>query len=114
MKKSEQKPLLEVRHVSTNYGNIRALKDVSFTVYAGEIVCLIGANGAGKTTMLKTICGLLTPQSGEIEFEGQPISQLPAHEIVGRGIAMVPEGRQIFSRLIHPGKHRDGRLHPQR
>ena len=98
MKMNNQR-LLEVKHISTNYGNICALKDISFTVSEGEIVCLIGANGAGKTTMLKTICGLLKPQSGEIIFEGQDITRLPAHEIVKKGIAMVPEGRQIFSRL---------------
>ena len=97
--KNNTQSLLEVNHISTNYGNICALRDISFTVKAGEIVCLIGANGAGKTTMLKTICGLLKPQSGEIKFEGQEISHLPAHEIVRKGIAMVPEGRQIFSRL---------------
>jgi len=97
--KNNRQPLLEVNHIFTNYGNICALRDISFTVNAGEIVCLIGANGAGKTTMLKTICGLLKPQSGEIRFEGQEITHLPAHEIVRKGIAMVPEGRQIFSRL---------------
>jgi branched-chain amino acid transport system ATP-binding protein len=97
--KNNNQPLLDVKHVSTNYGNICALRDISFTVNSGEIVCLIGANGAGKTTMLKTICGLLKPQSGEIIFEEKDITHLPAHEIVRKGIAMVPEGRQIFSRL---------------
>jgi len=91
--------LLKVDAISTYYGSICALKNVSLEVHQGEIVCLIGSNGSGKTTTLKTICGLLHPRQGSIVFKGQEISQLPAHEIVGTGIAMVPEGRQVFSRL---------------
>jgi branched-chain amino acid transport system ATP-binding protein len=91
--------LLTVQNISTYYGKIRALDDVSLMVEPGEIVCLIGANGAGKTTMLKTICGLLKPSQGEILFEGENLTPLPPHEIVRRGIALVPEGRQVFSRM---------------
>ncbi len=91
--------ILRVEGLETHYGNIRALKGVSFDVRAGEIVCLIGANGAGKTTTLKTICGLLKPTNGRIFFKDSDITMLPAHEIVKLGIAMVPEGRQVFSRM---------------
>lgn len=91
--------LLEVNQICTYYGNIRALKEISLKVEQGEIVCLIGSNGSGKTTTLKTICGLLHPRQGTITFNGQEISRRPPHEIVGTGIAMVPEGRQVFSRL---------------
>jgi len=91
--------LLEVNQISTFYGSICALKEISLEVEQGEIVCLIGSNGSGKTTTLKTICGLLHPKQGSIVFNGNEISQRPPHEIVGVGIAMVPEGRQVFSRL---------------
>jgi len=91
--------LLEVNNVFTYYGNICALKGISLQVEPGEIVCMIGSNGAGKTTTLKTICGLLKPQSGSVVFEGKDITHLPPHEVVRQGIAMVPEGRQVFSRL---------------
>lgn len=91
--------LLTVQDVHTYYGKIRALHGVSMQVEPGEIVCLIGANGAGKTTMLKTICGLLKPSQGTILFAGEDLTRLPPHEIVRRGIALVPEGRQVFSRM---------------
>jgi branched-chain amino acid transport system ATP-binding protein len=91
--------LLEVRDVHTYYGHIHALQGISLEVEKGEIVTLIGANGAGKTTTLNTICGLLRPAQGEIFLEGRPIHGLPAHEIVRLGVAQVPEGRRIFSRL---------------
>jgi branched-chain amino acid transport system ATP-binding protein len=91
--------MLEVRDVHAYYGNIHALKGVSLTVDAGEIVTLLGANGAGKSTTLNTICGLLKPRSGEILLEWQAIHTLPAHEIVGLGVAQSPEGRRIFARL---------------
>ncbi len=91
--------LLEVRDVHTYYGHIHALQGISLEVEEGEIVTLIGANGAGKTTTLNTICGILQPARGEIFLEGRPIHGLPAHEIVRRGVAQVPEGRRIFSRL---------------
>ncbi len=89
--------LLELRNVSTFYGNIRTLKDISLEVEAGQIVTLIGANGAGKTTTLRTISGLLRPRSGEILFDGTPIHLLPAHQIVYLGLTQAPEGGR-FSR----------------
>ncbi len=92
-------PLLEIDSIHTYYGAIHALKEISLYVDQGEIVTLIGSNGAGKTTTLNTICGLLHPTSGTIHLEGEPIHQLPAHEIVMRGVAQAPEGRQVFSRL---------------
>jgi branched-chain amino acid transport system ATP-binding protein len=81
------------------YGEIHALKGVSLEVQAGEIVTLLGNNGAGKTTTLKTISGLLAPRQGTVELEGQPLVGVPAHDVVGRGIGHVPEGRRIFNRL---------------
>lgn len=92
-------PLLEVRDVHTYYGNIEALKGVSLTVEKGEIVTLIGGNGAGKTTTLRTICGLLKPRSGSVVLDGKDLARTKAHEIVNLGVAMVPEGRGVFSRL---------------
>jgi len=91
--------LLELNDVHTYYGNIHALKGVSLEVDKGEIVCLIGSNGAGKSTTLKTISGLLQPRQGEVRLEGQRISGLPAHKIVGRGVSQAPEGRKIFPRM---------------
>ncbi len=91
--------LLELNDVHTYYGNIHALKGISLTVEKGEVVTLIGANGAGKTTTLRTISGLLSPRHGSITFDGQDLSQFKAHELVPRGIAMVPEGRGVFARL---------------
>lgn len=91
--------MLEVNEVHTYYGNIHALKGISITVEKGEIVTLIGANGAGKTTTLRTISGLLKPRTGNVILEGEDLIQYKAHEIVYKGVAMVPEGRGIFSRL---------------
>jgi len=91
--------MLEVKNIHTYYGNIHALKGISLTVEENEIVTLIGGNGAGKTTTLRTISGLLKPRSGEVFFEGEKISNTPAHELVYKGITMVPEGRGIFARL---------------
>jgi branched-chain amino acid transport system ATP-binding protein len=91
--------MLEVNNIHTYYGNIHALKGISITVEENEIVTLIGGNGAGKTTTLRTISGLIQPRSGEVFFEGEKISETPAHELVYRGITMVPEGRGIFARL---------------
>ena len=90
---------LEVKNIHTFYGNIEALKGVSLSVEEGEIVTLIGSNGAGKSTTLNTICGILRPRAGEIHLETKRIDHLPAHLIVTRGISQSPEGRKIFSRL---------------
>ncbi|HEV3504657.1 MAG TPA: ABC transporter ATP-binding protein [Actinomycetes bacterium] len=92
-------PLLDVKDIHVFYGNIEAVKGLSFHVNRGEIVCLIGANGAGKTTTLRTVSGLLRPRDGAIFYEGQRIDLLPAHEIVGLGVAQSPEGRRIFPRM---------------
>ena len=91
--------MLQVENVSTFYGNIQALRDVSFTVGEGKIVTLIGANGAGKTTILLTISGLLKPAEGRIIFQEKKLDDYPPHEIVKLGISHVPEGRRIFPRL---------------
>jgi branched-chain amino acid transport system ATP-binding protein len=91
--------MLEVRDLQVAYGGIRALKGISFQVDTGEIVALLGNNGAGKTTTLKTVSGLLAPRAGEVRLEGAPLTGLPAHEIVRRGITHVPEGRHVFNRL---------------
>lgn len=91
--------LLEVQNVHTYYGNIHALKGISFEVERGEIIALIGSNGAGKTTTLRTISGLMVPREGYVVFDGEDISDLRADIVVKRGVAMVPEGRGIFSKL---------------
>ncbi len=90
---------LEVQDVHTYYGNIHALRGVSLSVKDGEVVTLIGANGAGKSTTLRTISGILQPREGQVVLDGQPITGLPPHEIVARGVCQVPEGRRIFSRM---------------
>ncbi len=91
--------MLEVRGVATFYGNIQALHGVDLDVAQGEIVTLIGANGAGKSTLLMTVCGSPRARSGSIKLGGEDITNLPTHEIVRRGVAQVPEGRRIFSRM---------------
>ncbi len=91
--------MLELENIHTYYGNIHALKGISLTVDKGEIVTLIGANGAGKSTTLRTITGLLKPRVGTAKLDGQDLAKLKAHDIVYKGIAMVPEGRGIFARL---------------
>jgi branched-chain amino acid transport system ATP-binding protein len=90
---------LQLSNVHTFYGNIHALQGVSIEVNDGEIVTLIGANGAGKSTTLRTISGLLQPREGEVRLDGERINAVPPHEIVGRGVCHVPEGRRIFSRM---------------
>jgi branched-chain amino acid transport system ATP-binding protein len=90
---------LDVRQVVSGYGQIMAVKGVTLHVDTGEIVALIGSNGAGKSTTLRTVSGLLRPRTGEIWFEGQRIDRRPPHEIVGLGISHAPEGRAIFGRL---------------
>jgi branched-chain amino acid transport system ATP-binding protein len=92
-------PILVIDNLHTYYGKIQALKGISLEVEEGEIVTLIGANGAGKTTTLRTISGLLKPRFGNIHLEDEDLSNFTAHEIVFMGIAMVPEGRGIFTRL---------------
>ena len=91
--------VLELRDVETYYGSIRALKGVTLEVRDGEIVTLLGANGAGKSTTLRSINGLVRPRSGKIMFQGRDITHSPAHEIVKRGIAQSPEGRKLFPRM---------------
>ncbi len=91
--------MLEVRGLSVGYRGLLAVRDVSLRVDRGEVVGLIGSNGAGKSTILKTIAGLLRPTSGEIVLDGEPIHVAPPYEIVRKKIAMVPEGRQLFGRL---------------
>jgi branched-chain amino acid transport system ATP-binding protein len=91
--------LLELRDVHTYYGSIQALKGISLDVREGEIVTLIGSNGAGKSTTLKTISGLLRPREGEIWFDGKRLDGTPAHEVVVLGISQAPEGRRIFPRM---------------
>ena len=92
-------PLLETHNVSASYGKIESLKNVTLKVEKNKINCLIGANGAGKTTALKTISGLMRPTSGEILYKDEKISTLSAHQIVKKGISHVPEGRQVFARM---------------
>ena len=91
--------MLTINDINVFYGAIHAIKGVSLEVNEGEIVTLIGANGAGKSTILRTISGLLKPKSGSIKFEGQDIAGMPAHEIVKTGISQVPEGRRIFAEM---------------
>ena len=91
--------MLTLDKVNVFYGGIHALHDVSLTVNKGEVVTLIGANGAGKSTTLRAITGLLTPESGRVTFEGQDITGIPAHKLVAKGISMSPEGRGVFANL---------------
>ena len=91
--------LLTIENLEVFYGVIRAIKGVSFTVEEGEVVALIGANGAGKTTILHTITGLVQAKSGSVMFEGHDLTKTPAHKIVSMGMAHVPEGRRVFSQL---------------
>jgi branched-chain amino acid transport system ATP-binding protein len=92
-------PILEITDVHTYYGSIQALKGISLEVREGEIVTLLGANGAGKSTTLRSINGLNRPRQGSIRFQGRDITSVPAHEIVKRGIAQSPEGRRLFPRM---------------
>ncbi|MFZ0242422.1 MAG: ABC transporter ATP-binding protein [Desulfobacterales bacterium] len=91
--------MLELRNVETFYGNIQALKGISIKISQGEIITLIGANGAGKSTTLMSICGIVPPRSGEIHFMGHSIHDLSPNKIVALGISQVPEGRRIFPHL---------------
>lgn len=91
--------MLEIDKIDAYYGNIHALKSVSLKVEKGEIVTMIGANGAGKTTTLKVTSGLLRPRRGAVRLNGEDLTRLPAHQIVGKGVVQVPEGRRIFGQL---------------
>jgi branched-chain amino acid transport system ATP-binding protein len=91
--------LLEIENLNTYYGHVHALKGISLTVDEGEIVTLIGANGAGKSTTLRTVSGLLRPREGRLVFQGEELNNVPAHEIVFRGISQAPEGRAVFATL---------------
>jgi branched-chain amino acid transport system ATP-binding protein len=91
--------MLAVRNLEAGYGPLKVLRKVSLHVAAGEIVTLIGANGAGKSTLLRALAGLLAPTGGDVLLEGQPIRGLPAERVVDRGIALVPEGRQVFAAM---------------
>lgn len=91
--------LLEIKDLEVSYGIIKAIKRISFDVNEGEVIALIGANGAGKTTILHTITGLITADRGTVQFEGKEITKVPAHKIVGMGMAHVPEGRRVFANL---------------
>jgi branched-chain amino acid transport system ATP-binding protein len=96
---TQTQPLLELRNVHSYYGNIHALKGISLTVNDGEIVTLIGSNGAGKSTTLRTISSLLQPREGQVLLEGKRIDHVPAHKVVELGVLQSPEGRRIFPRL---------------
>jgi branched-chain amino acid transport system ATP-binding protein len=91
--------MLEVKDLNVAYGRVRAVKGITFKVDQGQVVTLVGTNGAGKTTTLRTISGLIRPESGEIWFDGERIDATPAHEVLIRGLAHSPEGRRIFPRL---------------
>ena len=91
--------VLKAENLNVYYGSIHAVKGVSFTVFEGEIVTLIGANGAGKSTTLNTVSGLLRSRTGSVTFYGENISRIPSHRIVGKGLALVPEGRRIFQQM---------------
>src|SRR5438093_8590221 len=96
---SASPPILEVRNIEVQYGQVRALHGVSLEVGAGEIVALLGANGAGKTTTLRAISGLVPTVAGAIVFDGEPISGWRAHRVVATGLAHLPEGRELFPQL---------------
>ena len=106
-----ERPVLELREVEVSYGNILALKGVSLTVAEGELVTLIGSNGAGKSTTLKTISGLLRPRAGTIRYDGQALDHLSPHRIVALGISQCPEGRRLFGRLTVAENLRLGAVH---
>ncbi len=91
--------MLKVENLSTHIGNIQILHAINLEVHSGEIVSVIGANGAGKSTLLNTLAGLYKPSEGKVTLHGETISGFPSHHVVGKGLALVPEGRQIFSNL---------------
>ena len=91
--------MLKVNNINVYYGSIHAVKDVSFEVHQGEVVTLIGANGAGKSTILQTVSGLLRSKTGSVEFLGEKLDGVPAHKVVNKGLAHVPEGRRVFLQM---------------
>jgi branched-chain amino acid transport system ATP-binding protein len=95
----EREPILELRDVCTHYGSIQILRDVSITVYPGEIVCLLGGNASGKTTTLKTILGFVSPSHGDVMLDGERTNELATQRLVEMGISMVPENRRLFKRM---------------
>jgi len=99
MSDDERRPVLELRNVSTHYGLVAVLRDVSVQIYPGEMVCLLGGNASGKTTTLKTILGYVKPSSGEVFLDGEVVSGLSTTDIVRRGISMVPENRRLFANM---------------
>lgn len=105
--------MLKVENLSVHYGVIQAVKDVSFDVNEGEVVSLIGANGAGKTSILRTISGLVRPSSGEINFLGNDIQKAATRKIVASGLSQVPEGRHVFPALNSFRKLRNGSFFEQ-
>jgi branched-chain amino acid transport system ATP-binding protein len=107
--------MLEIRSLTCRYGGVRALDDLDLHVEAGEVVTLIGANGAGKSTTLRAVAGLVPPASGDVLFEGKSIAKLPPHKIAALGIALVPEGRAIFANLtVRENLEMGGYLRPRR
>jgi branched-chain amino acid transport system ATP-binding protein len=105
--------MLEVKNIDVSYGDLQVLWDVSFEVNEGEIVALVGANGAGKSTTLKTVSGLLRPNNGSVRFLDQRLDQIPAHKIIEHGIAQVPEGRRLFPEMSVRENLIMGSLSPQ-
>jgi branched-chain amino acid transport system ATP-binding protein len=106
--------MLELKGVSSGYGAIEALKSIDIRIEKGEIVTLIGANGAGKSTTLRSITGLVTPTRGDVVFEGKKLNGTPTHKITALGISMVPEGRAIFANLTVTREPRDGSVPAER
>ncbi|TDO35165.1 branched-chain amino acid transport system ATP-binding protein [Kribbella sp. VKM Ac-2527] len=96
---TDPQPLLSLRGVSTHYGAIQVLRDIDLEIHAGEVVCLLGGNASGKTTMLKTILGYVVPTRGEVLLDGRRITGLPTQRLVGLGVSMVPENRRLFKRM---------------
>ena len=104
--------MLELRGVTTRYGAVTVLQDVSLTLREGEVTCLLGSNGAGKTTLIRTILGIVRPVAGHVTFRGERLDGVKTHRVIERGIAVVPEGRRVFPRMtveenLRMGAYRD-------
>ena len=99
MPTNDKTPILQLQKLQVSYGHIQAVKGIDIELYSGELVCLIGANGAGKTTTLNAIAGTLPIRDGQLMYQGQAINNVPTHQRLRKGIALVPEGRGIFTRL---------------